>query len=579
MLRLSIRYCHLLPVIALALLASSCSRPQKATDVLLLFTTDVRGNFFGFDYRTDEEVGHSLASFYTLVNEQKAIYGDRCLVFDGGGRMCGAPAIYYYDYVDTIQEPVCFRMERLIGYDAMGIGTAEHVHPETVSPYRHNPKQQPPLVCANIIDRRTGRPFFEPYRIFERDGVKIALIGFTDPLSDIWEASGDWENVQDRPILESLREWMPRVMAERPDVVVGMFYTDEITPEMAAPFDAVLLGKARRPEQKEIRIYGNHYVPVINPGQLAERAAFVRIHLTPMGQGKNIFRRYPYSKTVFSCFVDLNQYEPDAPLMSDNRSVDDSIRSWIHRPVGYLAEEVYGSDGLFGCDFYRYMINAAQLSFTNADVSMASLLIPNDTIHAGPVSLYDIYNIYPYDNQIQVVRMTAEEIRRYLEWGIARQYVTVRKPGENYLRYRYDRLGHLMRTEDGDPRLYVSPSTYTSAAGIHYSVDLTQQAGKRVRILSMEDGTPINPDTLYRVAVNSFQAQDGGQFFSEGLGWSREMIRSRSVPTRYGSVRHFIYTWLQKKGTVHIINRHNWELVPAVIADASEWRDGVVVRW
>lgn len=38
-----------------------------------------------------------------------------------------------------------------------------------------------PVVAANVIDRKTGNPVFEPYKVFDLDGVKIGVIGLVAP--------------------------------------------------------------------------------------------------------------------------------------------------------------------------------------------------------------------------------------------------------------------------------------------------------------------------------------------------------------------------------------------------------------
>ena len=66
----------------------------------------------------------------------------------------------------------------LIGYDAMTVGNHEFDNPLDIIR-----KQQRwanfPFVSANIYDRQTGRRLFDPWTMFEFDGVKVAVMGLT----------------------------------------------------------------------------------------------------------------------------------------------------------------------------------------------------------------------------------------------------------------------------------------------------------------------------------------------------------------------------------------------------------------
>ena len=57
---------------------------------------------------------------------------------------------------------------------------------------------------------------------------------------------------------------------------------------------------------------------------------------------------------------------------------------------------------------------------------------------------------------------------------------------------------------------------FDSAAGIIYTVDVTKPDGEKVAILSMADGTPFDMDKMYKVAVNSYRGNGGGELLTKG---------------------------------------------------------------
>ena len=63
---------------------------------------------------------------------------------------------------------------------------------------------------------------------------------------------------------------------------------------------------------------------------------------------------------------------------------------------------------------------------------------------------------------------------------------------------------------------------FSCAAGIRYTVDVSKKSGERVKILSLSDDTPFDPNKTYKVAINSYRGNGGGGHLSQGLGWSKE---------------------------------------------------------
>ena len=57
---------------------------------------------------------------------------------------------------------------------------------------------------------------------------------------------------------------------------------------------------------------------------------------------------------------------------------------------------------------------------------------------------------------------------------------------------------------------------FDSAAGIIYDVDVTKPQGDKIIIKSMADGSPFDFDKVYKVAVNSYRGNGGGDLLTKG---------------------------------------------------------------
>jgi 2',3'-cyclic-nucleotide 2'-phosphodiesterase/3'-nucleotidase len=117
---------------------------------------------------------------------------------------------------------------------------------------------------------------------------------------------------------------------------------------------------------------------------------------------------------------------------------------------------------------------------------------------------------------------------------------------KDYLEYSYD----LWVNRKG-------PSyNWDSADGIIYEVSRSAPAGERVRILSMKDGSPFEPEKTYKVAMTSYRANGGGDLLTEGAGVDP---KEQTVLERYKDIRSIIGD--------HIASRE--EIVPEV---SSNWK-------
>ncbi len=97
----------------------------------------------------------------------------RTLILSGGDNVDGSEKVFR----EAKDAPV---MEALneIGVDATAFGNNEYetygvdvLKSETLLNCGF------PVLCANVLDKRTGLPVFEPYRIFQLEGLRVAVVG------------------------------------------------------------------------------------------------------------------------------------------------------------------------------------------------------------------------------------------------------------------------------------------------------------------------------------------------------------------------------------------------------------------
>ncbi len=136
----------------------------------VLHTNDHHGRFWQNRYGE-----YGMAARKTLIDdlrEEIQAEGGSVLLLSGGDINTGVPESDLQD-----AEPDFKGMSK-IGYDAMALGNHEFDNPLDVL-FKQQEWASFPMLSANIYDKNTGKRLFQPYAMFKKQGIKIAVIGLT----------------------------------------------------------------------------------------------------------------------------------------------------------------------------------------------------------------------------------------------------------------------------------------------------------------------------------------------------------------------------------------------------------------
>ena len=576
-----------IPTLLILLVAGclgACRHQEPEGQMLqIIFTGDVRGAILPYDFKRDTISNESLANISSFVNDMREIFGpENILVLDNGGNLTGRVVPYYSNYVDSVNEPLYYRAERLIGYDAIGIGNHDMDVKECLNPTRISPDYQRPVVCANLLDSRTREPYFEPYLVFERGGLKVAVLGMASPGVSAWLPKQLWKNVHMQDMVECAEKWVPYIQEhEHPDILIGLFscgrdYTDGdltmdsyknpnaglIVARHVPGFDLVILGKDKDPQSFDMRNEAGQFVRIINVGERAKNVGSAIIHVTRQKDGS-------LHKRILTNLSRSSRSEVDPAFVEEFAQDFKKIHSWMNDTLGYLSDSLYPLDRFYTPSFYRALIHKAQLWHTKADISVTGIITSADEIPAGPLTMRDLIDVDDHEAQIVKLRMTGDEIYRMLEYTYGQQIEQVNRPGDFLLSLRHDPYGHTVRNDAGQPYLRMPPSSFLSCAGIVYTVDVRKPAGQRVTIHSMHDGTPFDLRKSYTVAINSYHGSGGDGILTRGVGWNKETLDLHSLPSDPYNMREMLADYLQKVDTFHCVLTGDFNLVPEDFVSVS----------
>jgi 2',3'-cyclic-nucleotide 2'-phosphodiesterase/3'-nucleotidase len=180
----------------------------------------------------------------------------------------------------------------------------------------------------------------------------------------------------------------------------------------------------------------------------------------------------------------------------------------------------------------------------------------------------DMFTLYRFENKLYVLNMTGEEVRKLLEMSYDLWVNTMHSKDDHIMLLDNDAMNDNQRC--GFKNLTFN---FDSAAGIDYEVDVTKENGHKVNILRMTNGQPFDAHKWYKVVMNSYRGNGGGELLTKGAGIPKDSIQKRIVYQSELDQRYYITKEIEKLHTVNPQPNNNWKFVPEDWAQPALKRD------
>ncbi|MCC4105823.1 bifunctional UDP-sugar hydrolase/5'-nucleotidase UshA [Serratia ureilytica] len=426
--------------------AANAWEKDKTYAITILHTNDHHGHFWQNDHGE-----YGLGAQKTLVDgirREVAAQGGSLLLLSGGDINTGVPESDLQD-----AEPD-FRGMNLVGYDAMAIGNHEFDNPLSV--LRQQEKWATfPLLSANIYQKSTGQRLFKPYALFDKQGIKIAVIGLT---TDDTAKIGNPEYFTDmefrvpaqeaKQVVEQLRK------DEKPDVIIAathMGHYDngehgsnapgdvEMARSLPAGYlDMIVGGHSQDPvcmagdNRKQAdyvpgtpcspdRQNGTWIVQAHEWGKYVGRADFefrngelklVHYQLIPVNLKKKVEKADGTSERVYY----TQQIAEDPTMMKLLTPFQDKGKAQLGVKIGSVNGKLEGDRSkvrFVQTNLARVML-AAQRERADADFAVMSGGGVRDSIESGDITYKNVLKVQPFGNTLVHVDMKGREVEQYL---------------------------------------------------------------------------------------------------------------------------------------------------------------------
>ena len=529
-------------LIRLCIAASAMTSCHKVADgdhiIDIYVTTDIHGAYFSRYYLDDSFKPNSLSKVSTIIREARKDNPDLVLI-DNGDNLQGDNSAFYFNYVDTLTPHIFARMANYLRYDATVIGNHDIEAGHSVYD-RIRAQYRMPLLGANAIHTEgtdVGSPYFDEYAIVTKNGLKVAIIGTTNPKVTNWVTDSLYSGMEFLANGEMLQQLVDRVRKEhRPDFVIVATHSGS-GDETVDGFENDALYMASNLSGVDMVIGGHDHHPLmtsyknketttgyINPGPRCHYLGHARFVVGYKG-GKRV------KDSVAVELIPLENVQPDSGFDAEFEADYQAVKTFTTKKICNVSKAFSLAEALDGPSVYMKLLADVELAACGADIALVAPLTSSGTIREGELVYNDLSRIYPFENKLYTIAMTGEQIKSYLEYSYQRW---INHEGPAYC--------------------------YDSAIGLRYKVYKRRPFGSRVEIESMQDGSPFELKARYTAAVTSYRAMGGDGMLEQGAGMDISNPDAYIV-NRYDDIRELLYDYLTAVGTFEAKANDNWIFV------------------
>ncbi|GIU42068.1 bifunctional UDP-sugar hydrolase/5'-nucleotidase UshA [Shewanella colwelliana] len=421
---------------------TTCAEAGDAcTTFTVLHTNDNHGRFFENKYGE-----YGMAARKTLIDQIRAEVesnGGETLLLSGGDINTGVPES---DLQDARPD---FVGMNLIGYDAMAVGNHEFDNPLSVVDMQRDLAEFP-MLAANIYDKETGERYFDAYKVFDVNGVRIAVVGlttedtakianpefiggleFTDPKEELKKVIKQIKDANEADLIFATTH-----MGHYADGVNGNNAPGDVALARAmaeGELAAVIGGHSQNPVCME----GNVYDPEFTPGgeckpDVQNGTFIMQAHEWGKYVGQANFEYFNGELHLASYkLIPVNLKEkneagdrvhigepitPDATVLEVMQQYQDKGQEELLEVIGSTDDKLEGDRGVVRNQQTNLgrLLAEAQRTKVAADFAVMNSGGVRDSIQPGEITYKDVLTVQPFGNSITLSTLTGAEVTDYL---------------------------------------------------------------------------------------------------------------------------------------------------------------------
>ncbi len=498
--------------------------------ITILQTSDIHGYLSNHDFISKRNWGlYSLTGIINQYNDEER------LLIDSGDFLQGSP-LTHYAYENQSEIHPVIELFNAIGYDALTFGNHEFNYGldflvNSLADFKGT------ILSANIQGMEKLLPI-KPYKVFEKKGVKIAVIGLTTKYIPNWEKAENISGLSFLSPVEVYAKYEAQMQAEADIIIVnyhgGLEYdisnldqpTEKLTGENQgsellkkfASIDILLTGHQHRNFACEIN--GITTVQPANNGQFISK---IEIDATT-------------KKVIGAELVAADETTTDKELKKITADVEAKTEVYLDQVLGRASKDMLIDDIARARREGHSLINLisqVQLEVSGAMISALSLFDSAVGFKTN-ITMRDLIANYPYPNTFVVVELTGKQLLDIME--ISASYFTV----EN------DEITINERFTKPKAQHY----QYDIFYGIDYEIDASKPIGQKVK--ATYQGQAIDLTGKYTLVVNNYRASN--------VAWYPMYQEAKVIKEIDQDMVQLLTDYIKKHKIIEVNEEHNFHV-------------------
>ncbi len=523
-------------------------------DVTILGTSDLHGHFMPWDYASDK--ANTRGSLSQIATKVKAIRHDEknVILVDAGDTTQG-------NFVETFKhektDPMMLGFNEM-QYDVWVLGNHEFdfglkVLNRALTQFKGN-------ALAGNIETKDGNPFLPSYKIIERNGIKIGIIGMDTPMTQVFAEGTNRlggmtftnPTLEVKKVISKIKDNVDSIVLvahmglDNENNIADTGVTDiaNANPEL----DAIVAGHMHTKIDKTV-VNG---VIVTEPDKYGRALSRIDLQFVEKDGKFTLVNKDSFTYKISGTHSDEKMEALYQPYHKRLRANANRVVATLTGTDLVPENEVRGIPQVHVQDTGISALYQEASFFYAPKANVIALQIDNDfaELDTGKIKAKDIAYNYQYaGGEITVYEMTGKDLKTYMEWSAG--YFNSVKAGD--VTYSFD----LKRRSS-------KYSTNDFFAGVTYTIDLTKPAGDRITALQFADGTPVKMDSDIRLGMNSYRM--GHLTRKGGVLAGRQFPVIFDTKAKYGedagTIRNLTMRYLteEKKGQYQGQTMQRWKL-------------------
>lgn len=576
-------------------LAAETGAADNTVAINIMGTSDVHGQLYATDYTADASASgtykQALTRAATYINEQRALYPNTFLA-DVGDLIQGTPLTYHYAFDKADAQDPAMKTLRMMGYDMFVLGNHEFNYGAAIlnrqltylTSAATEGESQVNVSVANYLAAETNNADskdwatwngYAPYKIYDYDGVKVAVIGLGNPNVPKWDVPANWDGIYFAGAEETYKHYEAELQ-EKADVIVVATHCglgseaadksfDSIRQVIADTdsIDLVISGHEHGSRVNDVENKDGEIVKVLQPGTKASLVS--QAIITCDKDSKEIL-------SIDAKNVNMGKYALNEELVQALQPYEEETwNNYMLQPIGkasgnFTAANLGGAPSAFVDLVNKVQIWGAydrtglntpddKSDDTPAQLSITAPLTAGsaaNVIPEGNIVLGDMFKLYRYENWFYQITMSGKEVRTWLEYSASK--VQAKADGT------YNIAGGL---------------TYYDVIygdGFSYVIDAGAKSGSRITSMTY-NGKEVQDNDTFTVVVNNYRYNGGGDYVKylneHGCSFTANDESRIIYSTQYdmiqgedkGQARNLLADYIAEQGTIDPDIDSTWKIV------------------